>query len=85
MKTIARSAKAELAILRAAQLAREIDDLLRVVVSDEAPSPGGSPYAVRVAQGLARSLVDQLGELEPVSRGFLASTRPVEEKKLHVA
>jgi hypothetical protein len=91
MKTIARSSRAEVAIHRAEQLAREIDELLQVAAREEAASPLGTPYAIRVVQGVVRSLVDQLEELRPMSRDFLASTHPaavataVDETKIHAA
>jgi len=63
MKTIVRSARAEATLVRAHELACKIDELLVAAASD-----GGScadDYAIRVAQGLTRSLIDQLSELEP--------------------
>ena len=56
---------------RARELAREIEALLGAASPAELESTG---YGARIAQGLARSLVDQLGELH---RGPSSSRRRV--------
>jgi hypothetical protein len=45
---------------RARELAAQIDDLLESATASELEATG---YAVRLAQGLTRSLIDQLDEL----------------------
>lgn len=56
-------------LLRARMLAAEIEELLTGLSPDEADAHG---YQLRLAEGLTRSLIDQLEELE---RGPVSGTR----------
>lgn len=71
MMKVSRAPAATAAIRRAQELAREIDALLAVADRTERVSD----YSIRIVQGMTRSLVDQLGELEP----------PLEERAKHLA
>jgi hypothetical protein len=61
-------------LVRARTLAAEIEELLGALPPNEIAD---APYQVRVAQGLTRSLIDQLDELErgPSSRRLLGARR----------
>ncbi len=55
-------------LARARMLAAEIEELLVGLTPDET---GGGAYPVRLAQGLTRSLIDQLEEIDRCPRGLL--------------
>jgi hypothetical protein len=76
-----RSAKSP-TIARARALASEIEDLLVGLSPDEAAS---AVYQVRLAQGLTRSLIDQLDEIGrgPSSSRKVLVADPAEAAPLH--
>ena len=86
MKSTASCKPAEVAIIRAEQLAREIEELLLVAARAESTTAQGCPYSIRMAQGLTRSLVDELAELRPTRRECLVDRDVLlHEGKSHVA
>jgi hypothetical protein len=66
--SLTRSDSTEHCLVEARRLAHEVEALLVAAASD----PGADAYALRIAQGLARSLIDQLVE-RPASSSRLQS------------
>ena len=81
MKPTGSSPHAETALSRCRVLAREIDELLLAAAREETPGSGPRDYAIRVAQGLTRSLIDQLGETDPAVARAGARTTPVIDRR----